>query len=310
MTRSARFGRISQPLPVPQGHYDDRDETIARRQMEQSFEDLYNVISGLQDDIESLQNVSTDFYYDISTGAVENNDAVNKFGRNPDVDTATDPEDVWDTGGIWVAPTQARKHNIASSDANDDAIGTGAQTIRLYGLVSWDSLETSEDVIMDGLTPVATSNSYVIIHRMKVLTAGSGGLNVGDITATAQTDGTITAQITASQNQTLMAIYGIPALQKLVITKWYTSVNLTSGGGGTADVELLINEEPDNNLLLFLVKHHAGLSSSGSSVFNHEFSPYLSVQGPAIIKVNVESVSSNNTDISGGFDGILITESS
>ena len=81
--------------------------------------------------------------------------AVNKFGRNTDVDSAA-AEDVWDGGGIWVAPTAARVHNLVSADAADDAAGTGAQTVLVTGLDgTWT--ETSETVTMDGITPVATT---------------------------------------------------------------------------------------------------------------------------------------------------------
>ena len=301
-------GRIAQPLPVPSGQYNDIDETVTRRQIEQNFEDLYNVIEELKDDIEALEALSGDFYFDVASGAVANHQGVNKFGQNLDIDTTTDPEDVWDGGAVWAAPTEARVHDIVSASTDDAAAGTGAQTIRVYGLTSWDNAETFEDITMNGTTNVPTSNSWVILHRMKVLTSGSGNANAGDITATAQTDSTVTAQITAGKNQTLMAIYGIPSTQTLYLHKWYMDMNRTAGTAGSAECELLVNESPDVNLDLFLVNHHVGLSATGSSHVTHEFYPPLPISGPAVVKVSVEEVSGNDTDISAGFDGVVATE--
>ena len=75
-----------------------------------------------------------DFYFSVSEGLTPGYSRLNKFGRNPDIGTATDPEDVWDAGGVWVKPTQARIHDIASTSGNDAAAGSGALTIRVYGL--------------------------------------------------------------------------------------------------------------------------------------------------------------------------------
>ena len=108
---------------------------------------------------------------------------VQKFGRNSEIDTNTDPEDVWMQGGVFVPPTQARVHDIAGG-VNDDAGGTGALTVTVSGL-DGDGLEVSETVTMDGTTNVATSNSYTHINRMVVTSAGSNGTNVAAITATA-----------------------------------------------------------------------------------------------------------------------------
>jgi len=243
---------------------------------------------------------------EISSGNVTGHATVNKFGRNPDVDTATDPEDVWDVGGIWVPPTQARVHNIASTSTADDAGQAGALTIRVWGLTDWDTAEVSEDIVLNGQTDVATVNSYVIIHRMRVLTGTAGATNVGNITATAVTDGTVTAQITAPFGQTLMAIYGIPSTQTLCVTQWYIDMNRQSGATASADCELRVQEDADTGLSPFVVKHHLGVTSSGNSHVSHKFDPPFRVAGPAMVKAYVENVSANDTDMSAGFDGVLV----
>lgn len=251
-----------------------------------------------------------DTMLEIVRGAVNGFLSVIKFGRTTNADLNVDT-DIWDRANatddqdIFTAPTIARVHQITSTSTSDDGdpAGVGARTIRVYGLTSWTSAETSEDITMNGTSNVATTNSYVIIHRMQVLTKGATSSNVGAITATADTDGTVTAQIVAGAGQTQMAIYGIPTGDKLHITQYYAS-GLKSGAGAVALVSLLVNPEPDNELTNFLTKHTNGFSTDGSTHMIHKFAPYLTVPGPAIVKLQVNA-SANDTDVSGGFDGVL-----
>ena len=273
-------------------------------------------------DLLSRQHViPADPMLEIPRGNVTGMTWVNKFGRAPD-GVQTTSTDIWDranatpTQQIWVAPTQARIHAIVStSDEDSDtggvvAQGDGARTIQVYGLTSWSTAETSEVITMDGTTAVNTSNSYVIVHRMKVLTKGghASGPNVGTITATAATDATVTAQINISEGQTQMAIYGIPSTQTLYMTQYYGSVHEAGLGSNAyvADVTLKVNPEPDNELLNFLIKHTNGLVSTGTGIIRHSFDPYFKIAGPAIIKIQMIG-SAADGDASVGFDGIIVT---
>lgn len=250
----------------------------------------------------------------VSMGFIEGYSCINKFGRNIEIDSGV-TADIWDgghtlaSGGvslIWVAPTQARTHQIVSTDAADDGdpAGAGARTIRIYGLTDWDSAEVSEDITLNGTSNVATTNQYVIIHRMKVLTKGSTNINVGTIKATADTDNTITAQIRPGQGQTQMAVYGIPSIQKLSIKQIHASMN-KAVATGVADMSLLVNPNPNVELTNFITKDTFGLQSTGSSYIEKEFSPIKTVEGPAIIKIQADS-GTNDIDIDAGFDAYLI----
>jgi hypothetical protein len=238
---------------------------------------------------------------------------INKFGRSTNVDSGV-ITDIWDRANatddqdIWIAPTQARIHNIASSSASDDGdpAGVGARTLRVYGLTGWGTAETNEEITLNGTTNVATSNSYVIIHRMEVLTKGATNVNVGTITATAVTDATVTAQINAGQGQTQMAIYGIPSVQTAYLTNYYASFNKSAGATGGVDLSLRVNPEPDSELINSVVKHTQSVFSTGNSHFLHKFGPYLKIVGPAIIRVQGTG-GANDLDVSSGFDLILIT---
>lgn len=253
-----------------------------------------------------------EFLLEVPRGTISGFVSVNKFGRSTDVDAAIDT-DIWDranaTDGqtIWTAPTTARTHQIASSSASDDGnpTGVGLRTLRLYGLTDWSTKEVFEDVTMDGTTNVATVNQYVIIHRMQGLTWGASGPNVGTITATADTDATITAQINAGEGQTQMAIYGWPSTQSLYLLQFYLSSNSGSPAGARIDGKILVNPIPDQELVAFLTKSTVATIDDGTSHFSHIFIPYSRFDGPGIIKMQASS-SSNNSDVSSGFDLILV----
>ena len=252
-----------------------------------------------------------DFMLDISRGNVSGMVTVNKFGRSTNVDSGI-ATDVWDRANatndqdIWVAPTQARIHGIVSDSGSDTSAGAGAKTIRVFGLTSWSTSEESEDITMSGATNVSTTKSYVIIHRMRVLTKGATNVNVGNITATADVDATITAQILAGQGQTQMAIYGVPSNQTAYMTQFYVSVNKSGGATGAMDGSIFYNPEPDVELTNFLVKHTTGKITTGSSNgAPQRFNPPKKFVGPGIIKMQAVG-SANDLDVSAGFDLILI----
>jgi len=226
---------------------------------------------------------------------------VHKFGRNVDVDTAAD-EDVWDGGGDYNWPTAAQTHNIVSDDTDDDGdpAGTGARTIRIYGLdSSYD--EITEDVTLNGTTNVTTSNSYLRIHRMKVLTAGSQAENDGNITATGTSDATITAQITAEMNQTLMAIYTVPNGYTAYMIGFYAAVEKSIAI--SADIYLL--ERPTGEV--FQVKHVTALKNDGQTRGQHLYPLPRVIQEKTDIKIRAGS-SANDGDVTAGFDLLLIDE--
>lgn len=244
----------------------------------------------------------------LSRGLITGLFHVNKFGRNTNVDSGV-PTDVWDlsTQPIWVAPTAARVHQIVSDSTDDDGSpgGVGARTLRIFGLTGWGTAEVSEDIVLNGTTDVPT-DPYVIIHRMEVLTKGATSVNVGTITATADTDSSITAQIQPGAGQSQMAIYGIPSTHTGYMVNYYGSFAKSGGASGGIDVSLLYNPEPNNELTNFLVKHTQSLRSDGTSHFHHPFRPFNKFVGPGILKIQGDG-DTNDLTLDAGFDLILCT---
>jgi len=263
--------------------------------------------------IESLDtSVVLDFPLQVARGLVSGITSVNKFGAATS-GIQTTATDIWSradatpTQQIWLAPTAARIHAIVSTSADDDGdpAGTGARTIRIYGLKTWDLAETSEDIILNGITPVNTVNSYVIIHRMKVLTCGASGPNVGTISATAATDTTVTAVIMPGDGQTEMAIYGVPSIQSFYLTRWGAGIAKASGVQADANFEIRVNESPNVNTTCFLRKNDLSVQSTGSNNIEKHFYNPIKYAGPCIIKVQA-TASASDVDGKSAFDGYLI----
>lgn len=240
--------------------------------------------------------------------------AVNKYGRSTNVDSGV-LTDIWDkaiAGGtnqpVWLAPTAARIHTIASDNAADTTGSTGANSVIIFYLADWDTKETTETVTGNLNAGIAMGNAAVMINRMRVIPqATSTTPNVGTITATAAIDGTVTSQINPSEGQTQQAIYGFPSTQTVYMTGFYASVlraNLSTNEQHI-DACIMFNPSPDINSIVFITKNTIGMGTRGNSPFRLRYWPYNKFDGPGIIK-RAAIGSANNLDVSSGFDLILI----
>ena len=70
--------------------------------------------------------------------------------------------------------------DVASSSAADAAAGTGAQTIRVVGLDA-DYKPLYEDIALNGQTKVTGAKLFKRIFGARVMSAGTGLVNAGDI---------------------------------------------------------------------------------------------------------------------------------
>ena len=153
------------------------------------------------------------FNLQVARGQIAYHYSVFKFGFNPDVDDS--PETVWAEGGLYSYLSAATVLKISSSSTDDTSAGTGARTVELQGL-DGDYNQISETVTLNGQTAVNTTKSFLRIFRMVVKTAGTGAQNAGVIYAGT---GTVTlgvpankyATIAIGDNQTLMALWTVPA---------------------------------------------------------------------------------------------------
>lgn len=247
---------------------------------------------------------TTNFSLEVAKGNVTKHSLITKFGHNLDVDTGSVPEDVWNYGGAFVAPTTARVHAIVSSSANDTSAGTGCRTVLIYG-INGSYARVTETVTMNGTTPVNTVNSYLHIHLMQIQTVGSVGWNVGDITATAATDATVTCKIDATDGQSESAIYLVPTGYKAYIMRVRARMN-NSTANSSANVGLYTIPFG----LGMQIKTELGINNTGSSFIELNYtdsSPFI-VTEKSWIRMRVINVTNNNTEIQAEYDLILVQD--
>ena len=231
---------------------------------------------------------------DIATGAYPNYSQINKFGRNSDVDTTQ--EDIWDGGGDYTWSTTADITHIVSSSASD------TMDIEVQGLDTNYDLVTQTKTLT-GTTGVALDTALVRVFRMRNLTTtaavGTIQCGVGSVTS-AFTAGNLRAQITIGYEQTLMALYTIPANKTGYLTNFWGNMNraITTGA---CDVSIWSRTAPSS---VWRIQSPTGLVAAGSSHFQHFYNPFSPYAEKTDIKMTATG-STNNFDISAGFDIIL-----
>jgi len=218
-----------------------------------------------------------------------------KFGVNEAV-SATE-EDVWGEGGTLSLLSSDEQMNIASSSANDTVAGTGARTIVVTGISA--GAITSETVILNGTSNVLTTNSYEMIHRMKVLTAGSGGANAGKISATAATAGTVQGCIIAGENQSLQCIYKVPDGKSAIVL----GLDATSGKNDDVRFRLRV-KEPDE---VFTTKWRENIYQAAHT---QSFNANHVYPAGSVIKLTAQLISGAGTNEVGGSFALVLVPSS
>lgn len=223
-----------------------------------------------------------------------------KFGFNPDINGVE--ETIWDAGDIYAYPSAATVMKVSSGSTNDTAAGTGARTILVQGLDA-DYNEAQEIVTLNGQTEVNTTTSFLRVTRAYVLTAGSGGTAAGNIyvgvgTVTTGVPATIYAQITLGENQTLMAIWTVPA----GYTGYFDHFNVATGTTN-ANQYITIRAVQKNFGGVFRTLIKQSIGSNGIADFVIKYP--IEVQEKTDLEIRASSSGSNNL-VSADFSVIYI----
>jgi hypothetical protein len=239
------------------------------------------------------------FALQVSRGQVQGHAVISVFGYNPDVDTSE--ESVWPDGGTIPHPTVASVLTVSSSSASDTSAGTGARTVFIEGVDGSFNI-VSETVILNGQTAVSTTQSYLFVNSLFVLTAGSGGQNAGNINVGT---GVVTAGVPAvlydiiaiGYNNRTTGHYCVPA----GYTGYMTSGVITTGqaSGSTSVTAFLKQHGPDGILRV------GAVSTLNNGSVQYDFSPPYKIPEKNCIGASVIGTSANNS-ASSFFNIILI----
>lgn len=240
------------------------------------------------------------FEFLASAGKIKGITPFFKFGENPDIDTATDPEDVHSLGGDKLFPTAASTISVASTDANDTDGGSGAHNLYISGLdANYDYL--LEEVRLNGTTPVVTSGSFLRVDRMYVT---EGADAIGTITAT-HSEGAIAA-ISAGESQSLIACYSVPRNHILLLNSFTAAIiNKQSAASVEAHFEIRFFGQDT-----FRVQQNIALIAQGTSGRTRSADDiWFPVPEKSDIRIRAHSVTSNDTGVVAAFNGYLINNS-
>lgn len=253
----------------------------------------------------SFINTFKPFELEVDLGNIAGYTIDTKFGRNSDIDTGSVPEDIWEGGGLYTGQPDGftpELVTVVSDDANDTSAGTGARTVRIYGLKTSSSTEyESEDITLNGTTLVDSVNSWWRVVRCYVLTAGSGAENAGIISiASKVTTANIFARVPAGTNQSQILALTVPAQRTFVLRRLRIAITRNNGSAGSANITLRAREQGGVYRAVRNFELQTGAPVEFTALGGTKF-----IAGTDL-KFMVDDVSDNNTIAEGAFEYLLI----
>lgn len=249
---------------------------------------------------------TTDFFLEVAKGTVLGHSIFIKYGRNPDIDAATTPADIWTYGGIYTYNDTPSIQYLSS----DDALDIGMQ-ITVEGLDA-NYNEQSVTVVLNGQnqTQIGTGETFVRVFR--AYTSGpiefAGNVLIYDDTVVSVTLGvpspttSVKAEIRALDQQTYMTHFTVPAGKTAYLVGRNTNIETGASANKSAIVDLRVREFGG----VFRSKELEGLTTTGSSIIDEPNRIPFRIPEKSDIKICCREVSSNDTGISARYSLILV----
>ena len=241
------------------------------------------------------------YFMDVANGRREGVSVIRKFGYTLDLDVVDGQETVWSEGGAFVPLTNAETLSLVSTDVNDTLLGSGARTVRLSG-VGVGRVGQTEDIDLNGTTPVVTSLSWLGVNRVRVLTAGSSMTNEGDIRATSSVSSTVQAKVDLGKSTTHQMMYFCPSGDVAQFTQLTMSCLKLTGGTGVPRVSITAHLwDFDNNVVTEVFTEDIDTDVSNNLELSTDI-PFT-LPGGAMLEIRAKT-DVNNTVIRGQLFGI------
>jgi len=232
------------------------------------------------------------FELQVVRNQIENHKTVFKFGFNPDVNSSE--ETIWDVGGIYAYPSSAVAVTV-TTDAGTPANDNGVKVI-VFGLDE-DYNEVNDEVTLAGAGTATTTQTFLRVFRAYVSgsQAPTGNLNITN-------GGTTYARITLGENQTLMALWTVPA----GYTGFLDHVNIATGTTNANQyVTAQIVQRTQGGVFRVMMKQTLGSGGVADFILRYP----IEVSEKTDLEVRAESSGSNNL-ISANFSIVYVKNES
>lgn len=245
----------------------------------------------------------------IAKGDVAGTSFIHKFGEAPSFSTVDGVVSVWDGADennidqmVYQYSSTADIDRLSSSSAGD------TQDIEVQGLGA-GYVPVTQTVTLTGQTPVALTTPLLRVFRLKNVNSTDNAGHVycfvdGTVTAgVPNTPADVRAVIQPGNNQTLMAIYTVPAGYTGYMRDYYVA---TAGASRSSEYPCQLRARPEGQV--FQLKHKIALQDGGTTYLQHIFEEPEVFAEKTDLEIRVASTAGGATgvDISGGFDIVLV----
>lgn len=241
-------------------------------------------------EVSSITRVGTSepFELQVSRNQISYHTPLFKYGYNPLIINVN--ETIWDVGGLYAYPSSAVVMSVTSAAGAADS----GVKVTVIGLDA-DYVEQSEEVTLDASGTQDTQNTYLRVYRAYVSggTAPTGNVNITN-------GGTTYARITLGENQTLMAVYTVPAGHTLYVTQ-----GVATHGTDTSGAHMTVR---------FMQRALGGVFRTATKVdiigseILFPFTFPLRIPEKTDLEVRAICSKNQNNAVSATFEGVLVKE--
>lgn len=218
-----------------------------------------------------------------------------KFGRNGNITTTSDPEDIIPSG-LYTFLETSDTFTIVSDSTEDNPSGLGMGTIEIKALdANYNPITIEMD--LNGVTPVVYSGSPIVaINTAYGIAFGSNNSNMGFITIDSTTDTLRLAAIVVGKSRTTQLAYTVRAGYVALLTN-FKITGAREGSTRQIDYRMLIGL---NNALI--TKYDSTISESGSDGANLKGGIILDEKENIVFRVDTVA----NTQVVTGYAEFLL----